>query len=117
MTRTLRAPRGPTETGVRDGRPYTLWLPDGVPPPWSAMVIVHGAGSCKENHGDFARACAESGWAALTYDQRGHGEADDEMTPAALGDVGAIARFLAAQEGVDPARVCVRGSSFGGFMA
>jgi fermentation-respiration switch protein FrsA (DUF1100 family) len=28
-----------------------------------------------------------------------------------------MARFLAGMEGVDPARVCVRGSSMGGFMA
>jgi fermentation-respiration switch protein FrsA (DUF1100 family) len=81
------------------------------------MVIVHGAGSCKENHGDFARACAMSGWAAVAYDQRGHGESEDDMGPAALGDVGAMALFLAGQESVDPARVCVRGSSLGGFMA
>jgi len=39
------------------------------------------------------------------------------MSPAALGDVGKMARFLAGMEGVDPARVCVRGSSMGGFMA
>jgi uncharacterized protein len=81
------------------------------------MVIVHGAGSCKENHGDFGRACAASGWAALGYDQRGHGTSGDGMSPAALGDVGKMARFLAGVEGVDAARVCVRGSSMGGFMA
>ena len=39
------------------------------------------------------------------------------MSPAALGDVGKMARFLAEVEGVDAARVCVRGSSMGGFMA
>ena len=81
------------------------------------MVIVHGAGSRKENHGDFGRACAASGWAALGFDQRGHGTSVDGMSPAALGDVGKMARFLAGVEGVDAAQVCVRGSSMGGFMA
>ncbi len=81
------------------------------------MVILHGAGSRKENHGDFGRACAASGWAALAYDQRGHGESEDGMSPAALSDVGRMAGFLAGLGGVDPSRVCVRGSSLGGFMA
>jgi fermentation-respiration switch protein FrsA (DUF1100 family) len=81
------------------------------------MVILHGAGSRKENHGDFGRACAASGWAALAYDQRGHGESEDGMSPAALSDVGRMASFLAGIGGVDPSRVCVRGSSLGGFMA
>lgn len=93
-----------------------LWLPQS-PPPWRAMVILHGAGSRKENHGDFGRACAASGWAAVSFDQRGHGEADDGMSPEALADVGRMARFLAAVDGTDPGRVCVRGSSMGGFMA
>jgi len=81
------------------------------------MVIVHGAGSAKENHADFARACAASGWAALAYDQRGHGAGDDEMAPAALADVGRIAAALAGRDEVDAERVCVRGSSLGGFVA
>ena len=81
------------------------------------MVIVHGAGSRKENHGDFGRACAASGWAAVAFDQRGHGESADGMSPAAITDVVAIARFLADLDGVDAKRVCVRGSSMGGFMA
>jgi alpha-beta hydrolase superfamily lysophospholipase len=81
------------------------------------MVIVHGAGSRKENHADFGRACAAAGWAALAYDQRGHGEASDEMSPRALADLDRMARFLAGRDGVDPQRVCVRGSSMGGFVA
>jgi pimeloyl-ACP methyl ester carboxylesterase len=80
------------------------------------MVIVHGAGSRKENHADFGRNCAAAGWAAIAYDQRGHGESEDEMFPAALADVGRMARFLSSVEGVD-GPVCVRGSSMGGFMA
>src|SRR3954465_900558 len=113
MSREVAAP---SEMGARDGRPYMLWLP-AQPPPWRGMLILHGAGSRKENHGDFGRACAASGWAALGFDQRGHGDSKDRMSPAALGDVGKMARFLAAIEGVDAARVCVRGSSLGGFMA
>lgn len=107
---------GPADMGVHEGRPYMLWLPDSSPP-WRAMVILHGAGSRKENHGDFGRACAASGWAALAYDQRGHGESEDSMGPEALADVARMARFLAEVEGVDGSGVCARGSSMGGFMA
>ena len=81
------------------------------------MIILHGAGSRKENHGDFARMCAAGGWATISYDQRGHGESEDEMSPAALNDVAKMARFLVTERGVDAARVCVRGSSMGGFWA
>jgi uncharacterized protein len=101
---------------VHEGRPYWLWLPTSDPP-WPGMLILHGAGSRKENHADFARLCAAAGWAALAYDQRGHGEAADEMGPAALADVGRMARFLGAAHDVDSGRICARGSSMGGFMA
>lgn len=114
--RWLRAPHAPAERGEAEGRPYLLWAPE-TPPPWPAMLIVHGAGSAKESHGDFARACAAAGWLALAYDQRGHGAGSDEMSAEALADVGRMARVLANREGVDPARVCVRGSSMGGFAA
>jgi fermentation-respiration switch protein FrsA (DUF1100 family) len=116
LRRTLRSPDAPTVRGEHEGRPYWLWLPESEAP-WPGMVILHGAGSRKENHGDFARMCAAGGWAALSYDQRGHGESTDEMTPAALGDVTKMARFLASHDGVDPCRICVRGSSMGGFWA
>ena len=112
----MPAPRRPSETGTHADRPYWLWLPDS-PPPWPGVVILHGAGSRKENHGDFGRHAAGSGWAALAYDQRGHGDSTDEMGPGALADVATMARLLAAQDGVDPARVIARGSSMGGFMA
>ena len=96
----LRTPDAPDERGTHDGRPYWLWQP-ASPPPWPAMVIVHGAGSGKESHADFGRLCAANGWVALTYDQRGHGESEDLMAPAALADVGRMGAFLASREGVD----------------
>lgn len=111
-----RLPSQPSEAGVHEGRPYLLWLPS-TDPPWPGMLILHGAGSRKENHADFARASAARGWASLAYDQRGHGEADDEMGAGALADVALMARFLAEREGVDASRLCVRGSSMGGLLA
>jgi uncharacterized protein len=112
----LPTPKASDRTGVHQGRPYEIWIPE-ADPPWPGMVIVHGAGSRKENHADFARACNARGWAALTYDQRGHGDADDEMVPAAVDDVGRMARLLGGTDGVDAGRICARGSSMGGFMA
>lgn len=81
------------------------------------MVILHGAGSAKENHADFARLCAAAGWAALSYDQRGHGSGDDLMAPAALADVSTMVALLTERDEVDARRVCVRGSSMGGYLA
>ena len=112
----LPSPRTATRRGVHEERPYELWLPDSEPP-WAGIVVLHGAGSRKENHADFARAATGYGWAALTFDQRGHGASGDAMAPPAIGDAARMARLLAATDGVDPDRVCVRGSSMGGFMA
>jgi uncharacterized protein len=114
MERSL--PRRPDREGRRAGLAYALWLPQD-PPPWPAVVIVHGAGSRKENHADFARLATASGWAALTFDLPGHGESDPPMSGAAVEDVIAMARMLESQEGVDAGRVVVRGSSLGGFLA
>jgi len=127
----MRPPRQPDRRGAHDGLAYTIWLPDRLgagdrrgessrplpEPPWPGIVILHGAGSRKENHADFARLAAASGWAALAFDQRGHGESEGEMSADAVDDVGAMARLLAVTDGVDPRRVAVRGSSLGGFMA
>jgi alpha-beta hydrolase superfamily lysophospholipase len=108
--------RRPDREGRRAGLAYALWLPQD-PPPWPAVVIVHGAGSRKENHADFARLVTASGWAALTFDLPGHGESDPPMSGAAVEGVLAMARLLESQEGVDAGRVVVRGSSLGGFLA
>jgi uncharacterized protein len=116
MRRRLPATRAPSAGGEHRGRPYLLWLPESDPP-WPGMVIIHGAGSRKENHADFARACAAAGWVALAYDQRGHGASSDGMSPEAAEDAGRMACLLADMDGVDGRRVCVRGSSMGGFIA
>jgi alpha-beta hydrolase superfamily lysophospholipase len=112
----LPTPRSATSRDKHEGLAYELWLPESEPP-WPGVVIVHGAGSRKENHADFARAASGYGWAAIAYDQRGHGSSEGDMGPTAVADCGRMARFLASQEGVDKSRVAARGSSLGGFIA
>jgi pimeloyl-ACP methyl ester carboxylesterase len=102
-------PAPPAEVGKTDGLAYSLWLPDGDP--WASVVIIHGAGSSKESHHDFARAARSAGLSAVCFDQRGHGESEGALGADALDDVEAIAGLL------PPGPRALRGSSMGGFMA
>ncbi len=115
MTRTVTAPR-PADAGRHDGLAYSLWLP--AQAPRAGVVILHGAGSCKESHHDYARALIPGGLAAITFDQRGHGESDGPMDGRALEDVGGNG-FRAALRPPE-SRSCrwsLRGSSMGGCLA
>ena len=99
----------PTELGTRDGLAYALFLPDGASA--GGVVMLHGAGSQKENQFDIARMLRAGGIAAVCFDQRGHGESDGALGAGALDDVATIAGLL------PPGPVALRGSSMGGFMA
>jgi pimeloyl-ACP methyl ester carboxylesterase len=83
----------------------------------AGVVVLHGAGSCKENHYDFARAAIALGIAALSFDQRGHGESDGPMDGRAVDDVVAMAALLMSELGTPDAGVALRGSSMGGYLA
>src|SRR5919198_1509591 len=84
----------PAELGTRDGLSYALFTPDDAP--LGGVVIVHGAGSCKESHFDFARACRAAGLAAVAFDQRGHGSSRGTLDGRAADDVAAMAGVLPA---------------------
>jgi uncharacterized protein len=99
----------PSELGTRDGLAYALFVPG--PATAGGVVILHGAGSQKENHFDFARALRAAGVAAVAFDQRGHGESEGALGAGALDDVATMAGLL------PPGPVALRGSSMGGFMA
>jgi len=102
-------PAPPARHDAVDGLAYTLWLPER--PPRGGLVIVHGAGSCKESHHDMARAARAAGLAAVCFDQRGHGDSEGLLGAGLLDDVATIAALL----GDGP--VAVRGSSLGGYVA
>jgi len=109
----------PTEVGIHDGLSYSLWLPRPrsrwAPP--AGIVIVHGAGSCKENHHDYARAALAAGFAAIAFDQRGHGASVGPMDGRAIEDVAAIAARLRSAIGDPAAPIALRGSSMGGYLS
>jgi alpha-beta hydrolase superfamily lysophospholipase len=99
------------ELGVEDGLAYALFLPEDEPR--AGVVILHGAGSAKESHFDFARVARERGVAALAYDARGHGRSDGAMGPGAIDDALAMCDLLRRHA----PRIGLRGSSLGGFCA
>jgi alpha-beta hydrolase superfamily lysophospholipase len=107
----------PSEIDARDGLAYSLWVPGGDPPPLGGIVILHGAGSCKENHHDFARVVLAAGFAAVTFDQRGHGESDGPMDARAIDDVVGMASLLRSATEEPELPIILRGSSMGGYFA
>jgi uncharacterized protein len=107
----------PSEIGVHDGLAYSLWLPRTDNPPAGGVVVLHGAGSCKENHHDFARAALAAGLGAIAFDQRGHGESPGPMDGRAQDDVALMATFLRDRLNYPGAPIALRGSSMGGYLA
>ena len=105
------APPAPPELGTVDGLAYALFLPEGDPA--AGVVVLHGAGSAKESHFDFARGCRAEGMVALAFDARGHGRSAGVFGPDAIEDVLTMAELVRAHA----PRVAVRGSSMGGFQA
>jgi alpha-beta hydrolase superfamily lysophospholipase len=104
-------PQPPDATGTIDGLAYALFLPSARSAAGGGIVILHGAGSCKESHFDFARAARAAGLAAVAYDQRGHGASAGPCDGRLVDDVATVASLLPAGP------VAVRGSSMGGYVA
>ncbi len=96
-----------------------------APRPVPGIVMVHGfTGQRIEDHQLFvkaARALAAAGIAALRFDCRGSGESQGEFVDMTVSGEIADARtaltFLAAQPGIDTARLGVLGLSLGGCVA
>jgi hypothetical protein len=117
------------EVRFRSGRHTlagTLTLPPG-PGPHPAVVWVHGAGMQTRNYfPDLPALFSGAGFAVLAYDKQGVGQSGgtfpgDRADERAIGllarDAEAAARFLAAQPGIDRARLGLAGHSQGGWIA
>ncbi len=118
-TRTVD-PLPPTVTGVLRGLAFELWLPSPPRPAATAgVVVVHGAGSCKESHHDFARAAVARGLAVVCFDQRGHGQSAGALGEGdgALADIVMFVVELRSALADRDAPIALRGSSMGGCLA
>jgi uncharacterized protein len=100
------------EIGERDGISYALFVPDAELE--GGVLVLHGAGSAKESHFDFARNAAAHGLAALAYDAPGHGRSEGAWGPSAIDHAVALLGVLRDRGCPE---VALRGSSMGGFSA
>src|SRR6476469_5790382 len=83
----------PSELGTREVLAYALFLPEDAGA--GGVVMLHGAGSQKENQFDVARALRATGVAAGCFDQRGHGESDGAHVAGVVAICPATAELLA----------------------
>src|SRR5437764_1062027 len=98
----------------------TLYVPTGTPPAggWPAIVMFHGLGGTRASMNTLAeQSFANSGYAVLTTDHRGHGESGGLFNtdgPAEIQDARDVYDWLAARAGRDKAHVGAWGLSLGG---
>jgi len=87
-----------------------------------AFLVLHGFGSNSEGPNVLqpTRILSEFGYVTLRFDMRGCGKSEGEFGRVIcleqVEDTGSALDFLAGQPGVDPDRIGVIGSSFGGAV-
>jgi uncharacterized protein len=89
----------------------------------AAFLVLHGFGSSSESVGVMqpTRVLSEFGYVTLRFDMRGCGKSEGEFGRVIcleqVEDLGNALDFLARHPAVDPDRIGVIGSSFGGAVA
>jgi uncharacterized protein len=102
-----------------------LGVPDGLKPSErrAAFLVLHGFGSNSESPTCIApaRVLNEFGYVTLRFDMRGCGKSEGEFGRVIcleqVEDTGSALNFLSHHPAVDPDRIGVIGSSFGGAVA
>jgi pimeloyl-ACP methyl ester carboxylesterase len=100
-------------------------VPEGLRPGErrAAFLVLHGFGSNKTSSNTMqpTKVLSELGYVVLRFDMRGCGESEGEFGHVIcleqVADTRSALTFLATHPAVDPARIGVIGSSFGGAVA
>ncbi len=99
-----------------------LFRPEEAAGPAPVVVMAHGFTATREESlSRFAERFAGAGIAALAFDYRGFGDSGGDerqilSIERQLEDVAAAIAFSRSLEGIDPSRVALWGSSFGGGL-
>ena len=122
--------RGPAHevVSIGDGIPATLYLPtdaedgglpyqrpEGERPP--VVVIAHGYSADQAIMSPLARSLAEAGYAALTFDFRGHGSNTHPFEGDLVDDWKAVVDWVERSPQVDGSRIAILGHSMGAGAA
>ena len=98
----------------------TLFIPDnGKKNP--GVIFFHGAGSSEKRYAGMAEPLIENGIAVLAFNMRGHGGTSEGTLNSITAqdnilDAIAIYDFFIKQEGVDPDRIGICGTSYGAVI-
>ena len=98
-----------------------IYEPDSPPSaePRAGVVLCHGYTGVKDLYlPDNARVLVDAGYVVMTFDYTGWGESEGSRSRLApysrVADVQAALSYLATRPGVDPARLGIYGTSYGG---
>lgn len=123
-----------------------LFMPSSPPPAGGrpAILLCHGWGGLKDHLARYAKKFAQAGFAAMTFDYRGWGESDGRVIATRDGpslleagerdlrvrvlrevvdpvdqtaDIANCLAWLRSEGGIDPGRIGIWGSSYGGGHA
>lgn len=101
--------------GEKDSIPVYFRRPMGEPP--SLVILTGGIDSTKEERHEVAETLFQRGIASIAVEMPGTGESPILASPDGHRQYQAILDWVAARPDLDPTRVSMLGSSFGGYWA